>query len=134
MLSHLILNKLKFWNINQSDERINANGKRYVAFPPKVVVNQDYAVNVMDNNGLGKIRWTNDSAGYISYKKGTEATCIGVYENCYVVKDLMNSGSYSRSYAIIEKDLFTPIWGGGKASLIRLYQAFKSLAGKVVAL
>lgn len=113
-IDHLLLNKLKWWNIDQNDEQISANGKRYVAFPPKVVVNQDYGVNTMTDS-LGKIMWTSSPLAAHSYKKGTEATCIGVYEGCYVVKDLMDFGggdsSADSTIAIIEKDLFLAKWG-----------------------
>lgn len=130
MIDHLIFNKLKWFNVNQNAEQISANGKRYVAFPPKVVVKQDYGVNTMTGS-LGKIMWTSSPLAAHSYKKGTEATCIGVYEGCYVVKDLMDFGggdstdsSADSTIAIIEKDLFLAKWGG-KRLLSHLYQALR---------
>lgn len=119
MLDHLKFDSKNWFSVDSNANQIEANGKRYVAFPPKVIVNQDYAINT-SSSGMGKIKWTNCPILVHSYKKGTEATCIGVDGDCYVLADLIDycGGDTPRtSIAIVGKDLFSEKWGGGKALL-----------------
>lgn len=38
MLDHLLFNKLKWWNVNDSDQQITANNKKYYAIPNQIVI------------------------------------------------------------------------------------------------
>lgn len=59
MLDHMLFNKLPWFNVNQSDNEIKANGIRYVAFPPTVEVKEDYSFNEQTESwDSSKIKWT----------------------------------------------------------------------------
>lgn len=129
MLDHMLFNKLKWFNIADNSDQVNANGKRYVAFPPTVTVKEDYSFNGQTESwNSSKIKWTDSPFGMHIYKKGDKARCIGADGDYYVVDDLpdYNSSTGGVYKAIIKKDLFIENWGG-KTSLIRLYQRFRSL-------
>lgn len=130
MLDHMLFNKLPWFNVNQSDNEIKANGIRYVAFPPTVEVKEDYSFNEQTESwDSSKIKWTDSPFDMHTYKKGDEARCIGADDDYYVVDDLPDyNSSTGRAYkAIIKKELFIENWGGGKTSPSRFWQWIRSL-------
>ena len=106
MIDHLIFNKLKWFNVNPDNDRATFGGKTWHAIPK--------AIYLTDNNA--------DASGSSYYAKGKTLTdVIGETGDCWIVSQ---GAGYTADY--IYKSKAQPIWGG-KASLIRLYQAFKSL-------
>lgn len=128
MLDHMLFNKVPWFNVNQSDNEIKANGIRYVAFPPKVEVKEDYAIEPeVDNPALNKVKWEEDNGignhPVYQFKKGDQATCIGADGDYWVLSDLYDYGSTKPVRAIVKKDLFIPKWGGKSLLKSLLYRA-----------
>lgn len=127
MLDHMLFNKLKWFNIADNSDQVNANGKRYVAFPPTVTVKEDYKFDSNlpgGSNGYSeenKVKWMTDStynAGMSSafqFLKGETATCIGTEGDYWVVKNITNHQSNKADQlccGAVKKDLFIANWGG----------------------
>lgn len=127
MLDHMLFNKVPWFNVNQSDNEIKANGIRYVAFPPTVTVKEDYAFDSNlpgGSNGYSKenkVKWMTDStyndgmSSAFQFFKGETATCIGAEGDYWVVKDITNHQSNKADglcCGAVKKDLFIANWGG----------------------
>ena len=138
MLDHMLFNKVPWFNVNQSDNEIKANGIRYVAFPPKVEVKEDYSVEYQDNmtykDTLIKYQDCGFNGGGIQakFKKGDMATCIGADGDYWVISDLYNYAVSSHEMAIVKKDLFIPKWGGKSLLKSLLHKALSLFRRQVV--
>lgn len=129
MLDHLLFNSQKWFNISNNDNQITANGKRYVAFPPKVTFKDDYAVE-KGAAPADKLLWSTNSNYYHSYKKAEQAKCIGTDGDYYILSELadynINGDMDSPTTAAIKKDLLIENWGD-KTSPSHLCQWIRSL-------
>ena len=113
-LSHLILNKLKWWSIDSNAESQIINGKQYFTFPSKVRTNDLVDVGVISGN--------------CSVRRNEMLNVIGASEKYYVAHGEVTyaGGSHGTEDFLIKKSDCTPIWGG-KTSPSHFWQWIKSL-------
>ncbi|MDB6263636.1 hypothetical protein [Lactobacillus amylovorus] len=132
-IDHLVFNKLKWFNVADNSEVVQANDKRYVAIPTKVQFNTSYSFEPgVDSPVYSKVKWSYPDVqslqGLYVFSQGEQAACIGTDGDYYILKDVYNHDSTVNGnlVAAVKKDLLLPIWGG-KALLSHLYQWFGSL-------
>ena len=143
MLDHMIFNRLKWFNIPDNANSMNANGKNWEAIPKQIVLKRGASVAFLNDFNSADTR----------FPKITDAVtvhCIGATKDAYffdgnITWDDHNgvSGSidlqevpYSSNTAIgmvPKQEAQNVIWGG-KSPLSHWYQAFRAIARKVVAL
>lgn len=114
MLSHLILNKLKFWNIDQNAASQTLNGKQLYLAPKQVRVTETiHAGGIMMEFPL--------------VYSGTYDV-IGAGNDYYIINaaGADSTEHYDHQDVIISKTDCTPIWGG-KTSPSHFWQWIRSL-------
>lgn len=126
MLDHLLLNNLKWWNVADNADSINANGKTYEAVPKQIEIKSgSYCLFLNDNNS--------SSAGfYPEINEPATFNCIGVTNDAYFFTGKVtdnyghsenlyyNAGSTATFIGLVPKNQVSKVIWGGKASLIRL--------------
>ncbi|KRK07244.1 hypothetical protein FC52_GL000837 [Lactobacillus pasteurii DSM 23907 = CRBIP 24.76] len=105
-LSHLLLNKLKWFNVADNADKLTVNGRSLYALPSKIKVNKNVVTDIMSVEG-----------GYYSYTFSRDQVfnVIGAYKSIYhdngkkryIVSYSGPSGNYILSFS--ESDC-TPIW------------------------
>lgn len=100
MLDHMIFNRLKWFNISNSDQQITANGKNWGAYPASVKLNGTGALS--SGLGWGNVIGTPNCECY--------AKIINEFGTYYLI-------NYEGRMAFIKDDqVASENWGGGKAS------------------
>ena len=106
MLDHLIFNKLKWFNVADNTDSINANGRNFYVLPSKIKLTKANAVVWTVNGG-------SPPSGFSS---GQVFDVLGAYKNTYNEQGKKRYiVSYSNSnldyiLSVSESDC-TPIWG-----------------------
>ena len=106
-VDHILFNKLKWFNVADNADSINANGRSFYALPSKIKLTKDSS-NVWVVMGI--------NAPGLSFVSGTVFDVIGFYPNTYNEggkKRYIVSYSGSGNFYILsvpESDC-TPIWG-----------------------
>lgn len=105
-ISHLIFNRLKWFNVAENADNVTANGRSFYALPSKIKLTKDSAT------------WT-VNGGSLPYalNSGQVLDVIGAYKNTYnengkkryIVSYSDSNNDYILS--VSESDC-TPIWGG----------------------
>lgn len=124
-ISHLIFNRLKWFNVAENADNVTANGRNFYALPSKIKLTKDSATWTVNGGGLP-----------YALNSGQVLDVIGAYKNTYnengkkryIVSYSDSNNDYILS--VSESDC-TPIWGG-KALLNNLYQWFRNLYRMVV--
>jgi hypothetical protein len=136
-VDHILFNNLKWFNIADNSEVVQANDKRYVAIPAKVQFNTSYNFEPgVDSPVYSKVKWSYPDVqslqGIYAFSQGEQATCIGTDGDYYVLKDVYNHDSTVEGnlVAAVKKDLLSPIWGG-KHLLSHLYRAFRAITARM---
>ena len=118
-IDHMLFNKLKWFNVADNSEVVQANDKRYVAIPAKVQFNTSYNFQPeIDEPAYSKVKWSYPDVqslhGRYVFNQGEQAACIGTDGDCYVLKDVYNHDSIVNGnlVAAVKKDLLLPIWRG----------------------
>ena len=118
-IDHILFNKLKWFNVADNSEVVQANDKRYVAIPAKVQFNTSYSFEPgVDSPAHSKVKWSYPDVqslqGIYAFSQGEQAACIGTDGDYYVLKDVYNHDSTVKGnlVAAVKKDLLLPIWGG----------------------
>ena len=118
-IDHILFNKLKWFNVADNSEVVQANNKRYVKIPSKVQFNTSYSFEPgVDSPVYSKVKWSYPDVqslqGMYAFSQGEQATCIGTDGDYYVLKDLYNHDSNVNGnlVAAVKKDLLSPIWWG----------------------
>ena len=116
MLSHMLFNRLKWWNVDDNADKATINGRDYIATPKKIRVparaqvyigsETYYASEDQTIDILGKT--TNDKYVFDPHKFDADGVSLG--------------DGYD--YGIINCKDATPIWGG-KRLLSHVYQALR---------
>lgn len=126
MVDHLIFNKLKWFNITDNADSINANGRNFYALPSRIKLTNTNTVWTVIGGGL-----PSDLAS------GKVLDVIGAYKNTYNEKGKKRyivgyPDSNHVDYVLsVSESNCTPIWGG-KALLSHVYQWFRDAFRMVV--
>lgn len=139
MLDHLILNKLKWWNVNS--DNANIDGKNYLAIPTSFTICK----------GAELSGWGNYQSNFYALED-TQVTCTGRGSGGYFFAGSINGNVYPDGSGVTENmrfglldasgqvpgfvrsaDVKNVKWGGSHP-LKHLYQAFRAITRKVVPL
>lgn len=132
MLGHLIFNKLKWFNVTDNADNVQANGKNYIALPASFTLPKGTHVN--DGSHQAGMNISQDC----------EVTCVGSSNDFYYFcgkiftdwSGLFNEIDIDNPKDVEFKDIFTAPWfvrkskvtnvkWGGKALLSHVYQWFR---------
>lgn len=145
MLDHLLLNKLKWFNIGDNTDQITANGKTWTAHPASIVVADEALIETLDD--VGSI-----SAGDNWYANGQQTVkCLAKSGDKYAIcgpirlfrgNDVDDQHTCTLALGIVDNSrgtfrakhpsVISENWGGGKSLLSHLYQWFRNLYRMVV--
>ena len=107
-VDHILFNKLKWFNVADNADSINANGRSFYALPSKIKLTKDSS-NVWVVMGVGMPG--------SNFASGSVFDVIGFYPNTYneggKKRYLVNFSDFSGNFYILsvpESDC-TPIWG-----------------------
>lgn len=116
MLDHMLFNKLKWFNIANNATTIQANGKKWRAYPQTITV--DGSCNFTIASGGGQIQHDGPDDTY---------TCLGSFDGHYVVNG--HAGEIEGHYGLllVPEDYVASVNWGGKTHTIGLYQRLRSL-------
>lgn len=138
-VDHLIFNKLKWFNVTDNADNVQANGKNYIALPASFTLPK--GTNVSDG----------DHQGGTNISRDCEVTCVGSSNDFYYFcgkiftdwsgldseldidnpKDVENSAVFTRPW-FVRKSKVTNVKWGGKALLSHVYQWFRDAFRMVV--
>lgn len=114
MLDHMLFNLKKWFAIDDNADSVTINNNQYYKAPKQVKTPPVETMRELCVNGLPYTEHIYD--------------CVGASNMYYVLKGTVRqagSGTMVTTF-LVEKTGCTPIWGG-KTSLIRLCQQFRSL-------
>lgn len=100
-IDHLLFNKLKWFNIADNVTTIQANGKKWRAYPQTITVDGNCYFTIA--SGLGQIQHDASDDTY---------TCLGSFDGYYVVNG--HAGGNEGSYGLLlapEKYVASVNWG-----------------------
>lgn len=125
-ISHLIFNRLKWFNVAENADNVTANGRNFYALPSKIKTTTDniHLYAIVGDTPPG------------DFSSGTVFTVVGAYKNTYSEDGkkrylVSYSGSSGDAILDISGSDCTPIWGG-KALLSHVYQWFRDAFRMVV--
>lgn len=143
-IDHLLFNSLKWFNINNDSTEISANNKVFLAMPSEITVPDGFRVN-LDSSMYAY----NDADGFRLRGDNTaKVVAVGKYDYILHPQQSWNSDTYRDKYEDgrsdgyykyiawlkVPKNQAKNVKWGGKALLSHLYQAFRAITRKVVAL
>lgn len=85
MLDHLLLNKLKWFNIGDNTNSVNANGKDWEAIPKQITLSRGVKIATFSGDGSA---FTTDAI--IMLNSDATANVIGKIANCYAITGIFN--------------------------------------------
>lgn len=143
-IDHLVFNKLKWFNVTNNADSVTANNKAFLAIPTEITVPDGFRVN-LDTS----MYEYNDADGFRLRGDNTaQVVAVGKYDYILHPQQSWNSDTYrdnsedgrSNGYykyiawLKVPKNQAKNVKWGGKALLSHLYQAFRAITRKVVAL
>lgn len=76
-IDHLVFNKLKWFNVADNADNVQANGKNYKAIPSQVKVPAHTEITLLNDAGTASTRFEKYA------NKDTILNCVGVVNNYY---------------------------------------------------
>lgn len=95
-IDHLVFNKLKWFNVADNADDVQANGKKYYAVPSKITIKQGTSLTY-------PIRGSDDATITNQLKKDLQVDCVGANANHYFfVAYIGDSDTYGIHYGFDE--------------------------------
>lgn len=122
MLSHMLFNRLKWWNVDDNAESIQIGNRRFWAMPSEIII----------KDGADLSRYDDTETALVG--GDTTVKVIGVSKNAYIITGYVHfrgtTNLYSITFdekapAIIYANEVKKIIWGGKRLLSHVYQALR---------
>lgn len=97
-IDHLIFNRLKWFNVTDNADNVQANGKKYYAFPSKITIKQGTPLTTPSTG-------TDHSTNTNRLKEDLQVNCVGANANYYFfVANIYDYDTYGVYYGFNERE------------------------------
>lgn len=124
MLDHMLFNVKKWFNVDDSQTQITANGKRWLAMPTKVVIKS--GANINQVHGITSQLVSETTFSVVGYFNEYDNVYPYLLHGTYTSKYLDNTETDTATVQVDKEDVKKVIWGG-KTFLSHVCKAFKRM-------
>lgn len=124
MIDHMLFNVKKWFNVDDSQTQITANGKRWLAMPTKVVIKS--GANINQVHGITSQLVSETTFSVVGYFNEYDNVYPYLLHGTYTSKYLDNTETNTATVQVDKEDVKKVIWGG-KTFLSHVWKAFKRM-------
>lgn len=110
MLDHMLFNAKKWFNVDDSQTQITANGKRWFAIPTKVVIKS--GANINQVHGITSQLVSETTFSVVGYFNEYDNVYPYLLHGTYTSKYLDNTETNTATVQVDKEDVKKVIWGG----------------------